>query len=102
MAKDFEISIKDLKKLSPEEYQLVDIRNPEDFNKGPLENAINIPRTQVNSEDLEEYRDKKIVFSCYAGISSQKVALAMLEDGYEAYSLIGGYGAWVIHNLGKK
>ncbi len=93
MAKSYEITIDELKALPTDSYVLIDIRETKDAEKSPIPNAVNIPRLKVSAGELLAYKEKKIVFSCYMGISSKKVTEKMLDEGYDAYSLKGGYSS---------
>ncbi len=96
-----EISVSDVNKMTNSEYVLIDVRKEAHFVRGPIPGAVNIPAATVCKETLEKYRNKKIVFSCYVGISSKPIAIEMMEIGFDTYSMIGGYGGWLLsyHHL---
>lgn len=69
---------------------LVDLRDPFTARCGTFEGAVNIPMEQIRQlYDLP--RDRKIYFFCQAGLISEEVVELMLDAGYEAYHLSGGY-----------
>lgn len=60
-----------LKKVlnNKEDILLLDIRTKEEYEAGKIDNAINIPLQDLLYEldDLEEYKDKKVVVYCRSG-----------------------------------
>ncbi|MBR2782859.1 MAG: rhodanese-like domain-containing protein [Firmicutes bacterium] len=73
---------------------LVDIREPHAFNCGTIPGARNIPLSQIAGlYDLP--RDKRVCVFCQVGLLSVEVAELLRDAGYDAYSLEGGYGAWL-------
>ncbi|MDD6212442.1 MAG: ATP-binding protein [Clostridiales bacterium] len=54
-----------------------------------------LPETEQNLA-ADFLADRKILFYCARGNVSQEVAECFAEEGFEAYSLQGGYGAWVL------
>jgi len=77
--------------------QILDVRTPEEFDKGHLENAINI---NWNSSDfvqnLSEIKKSKPVFVYCLGGSRSAAAVAKLkEEGFiKVYDMKGGFMAW--------
>lgn len=75
--------------------QLVDIRDSTSFNSAHINGAINL-----HNENLADYiqnadLDKPLIVICYHGISSQRAADYLHQQGFEnVYSLDGGYQAW--------
>jgi phage shock protein E len=70
----------------------VDVRSPEEFAAGHVENAINIPHTEMRERysELESFRDDAIVVYCRSGRRSG-IALDVLEDvGFENVRNGGG------------
>jgi len=77
---------------------LIDVRNPAEYREEKIDCAINIPLESVNSEVLQPFSDKKIVFQCQAGRRSQEACarlhsisanIASLEDGIEGWKKAG-------------
>ena len=92
-----EIERQDLKnKIKNEEkILLLDIRKTEDFNKGNIENSINVNQNNINDTLKEITYDTQIVVICYRGISSKKMAQEITNIGFQnTYSLIDGYNKW--------
>lgn len=75
--------------------QLLDVRNPDEYESGHLPNAINIAHTRLLAYLDEMPRDKKLMVHCLSGERST-YATAMLEShGFDATQLEGGYLAWL-------
>ncbi|RUO42720.1 thiosulfate sulfurtransferase GlpE [Aliidiomarina taiwanensis] len=74
---------------------VADIRDPQNFAKSHLKGAINLNNDNIG-EFIQENTGKPVLVVCYHGVSSQKAAQYMLEQGIgEAYSLTGGMAAWL-------
>ena len=77
-------------------YLLVSLQKPEDYAKGHVKGAINIPYAQVaKKENLAKLpKDKKIVLICYTGHTASYSAMFLNELGYEAYAMKFGMMGW--------
>ena len=85
-----ELSQKEIKNAS-----LVDVRTPEEYNAGHLENAVNI---NWYDEDFEQQvktlsMRKTIYVYCKKGVRSAMAAKVIDSLGYEVVDLLGGYDA---------
>jgi len=77
---------------------LIDVRTPEEFNAGHLDNALNINWYDTDFTDQFEKieKDETIYVYCKKGGRSAKAALALDSLGYKnVIDLAGGYDAWV-------
>ncbi|MFZ5815830.1 MAG: rhodanese-like domain-containing protein [Bacillota bacterium] len=72
-------------------FVLIDIRRPEDFAKGAVAGAINIPMGQIGANIDKLPRDKQLVVSCYSGQTSGQTVAALKMAGFNAISLKGGF-----------
>ena len=98
MREKMEISVAELAKMEQGQYELVDIRSQKEFDYGCITGA------QLSSiEDLlsapPKEKNKKIIIYCSRGIISIDVADKLISMGYDAYSLKGGYYAWLTVNM---
>lgn len=77
-------------------YLLISLQKPEDYAKGHVKGAINIPYGQFyKKENLNKIsRDKKIVTICYTGHTASQAAMLLNQLGYEAYSMKFGMMGW--------
>lgn len=84
-------------KLAPAN-QLIDVRTPEEFNEGHIENAVNIDfYSDQFIDEINKSLDKnKTVFLyCKSGGRSGKAYTMLKENGFkEVYDLKGGYSNW--------
>lgn len=74
---------------------VVDIRDPQSFAAGCIQNAIHI--TADNVDDFIQSADpsRPLIVCCYHGNASQSAAAYFSENGFvQTYSLDGGYEAW--------
>lgn len=75
--------------------QVVDLRNAEDFAKGSLPNARNIPAAKVAERVGELKKDKPVILVCATGTSAGRTAALLRSQGYsDVYVLGGGLAAW--------
>ncbi|MEP1448123.1 MAG: rhodanese-like domain-containing protein [Paraglaciecola sp.] len=76
---------------------IVDVRTPEEFQKGHVPNAINVPLSEIIDDPaiLSSSKEKSIVLYCRSGYRAGKAAEALIKDGYENLShLEGDMLAW--------
>lgn len=81
--------------LAGEAVTVLDIRDPESFSDGHIENAIHAGAIDIDAFVAREDKNKPLLVYCYHGISSQSAAAFLTENGFtQVYSLDGGYTAW--------
>ena len=94
--KNYKISEDNLKKLmadGDDGFQVVSIRKAEDFQKGHIPTAINIPWGKGMQENFSSLpTDKKLAVYCYTGQTAGQTVAILRLLGYDAYSLNGGMG----------
>ena len=74
---------------------IVDIRSPEEFAKGSLPNAKNLPADKVGERMRELKKDKPVILVCATGNSAGRIAAQLRAGGFgEVYILGGGLAAW--------
>jgi len=74
--------------------QTIDVRSPEEFAKGSLKDAINIPVNHISREIHNIKADRKTLLVCNDGSESQK-ALTLLEAcDFKAQVIRGGLKDW--------
>ena len=74
---------------------IVDIRPPEEFAKGSLPNARNLPADKVKDRAGELKKDKPLIVVCANGSTAGKVAAQLRSSGFsEVFVLGGGLAAW--------
>mgnify|MGYP002403810213 CR=1 FL=1 len=97
-AKSEVLSVADFKtKTSDSKVQLVDVRTPEEYVQGHIDEALNINVLADNfSTEIQKMdKTKPVYIYCRSGSRSARAAKAMQELGFkEIYDLKGGYLAW--------
>lgn len=93
-----EISWQQIGAMKKEDYSLIDIRDELSFSYGNIPGSINITEEML-LEDAEKWREKTVVLCCKKGESSLALATRLREAGWDAYSLQGGYLAWLMQKM---
>jgi hydroxyacylglutathione hydrolase/adenylyltransferase/sulfurtransferase len=74
--------------------QLVDVREPYEWDAGRIAGARHIELQQLPAEAGSLDRDRPVLFYCRVGSRSGMAADAFRRAGYDAYSLDGGLVEW--------
>ncbi|TVO37032.1 FAD-dependent oxidoreductase [Vibrio algivorus] len=75
---------------------LLDVRNPAELdNVGFIEGAINIPVDQLRQRMNEIPKDKEIIIYCQVGLRGNVAYRQLVNNGYKARNLIGGYRTYI-------
>ena len=94
-----ELTVLELKdKLdNQDEFKMIDVREPHEYEADHLENTLHIPLNSIpgNVADLEEYKDHKLVMICRSGNRCGTAANFLNSNGFkQVYNLKGGMLAW--------
>lgn len=89
------VSIEQLKSMNADEYQLIDMRNESEIAHGEIPGAIAIQAEEIENSELID-KTKRLIICCSRGQNSIEVAQNLVEKGYDAESLEGGYVAWLL------
>lgn len=75
---------------------VIDIRHIDAFRSGHIigAQAMSVSDIQKNTKKLEKYKDRPIVIVSNTPLESQKIAVMLLKQGYNAFSLLGGIKSW--------
>ncbi|CDA28711.1 ATP-binding protein [Eubacterium sp. CAG:156] len=95
------VSIEQLKSMNADEYQLIDMRNESEIAHGEIPGAIAIQAEEIENSELVD-KSKKLIICCSRGQNSIEVAENLVEKGYDAESLEGGYIAWLLDMMKEK
>lgn len=84
-----------LKNKNPDEYNLLDVRQPKEYESGHLPGAQLIPLNEL-PDRLEELDPKRTTVAyCAHGIRSRSAAALLSSSGFkEVHSVEGGMNAW--------
>ncbi len=79
---------------------LIDIREPDEFARRPIEGALSQPLSQTSRAGLQRAAGQDVVFACRSGLRTDANCerLAAQVDG-PAYMLAGGLDAWAAAGL---
>lgn len=81
------------------EFHFVDCREQDEHDLVHLPEATLIPMSELTGrvDELEAYRDQKVVIHCHHGGRSLRVAQWLREQGFaKAQSMAGGIDAWAV------
>lgn len=79
-------------KLKDENFVIVDVRTPGEYNSGHVEGALNIVLDDILKDPnvLKKYENKKIIVYCRSGNRSKTAARKLIQSGYkEVYNAPG-------------
>jgi rhodanese-related sulfurtransferase len=76
------------------EVQLVDVREPYEWEAGHIAGARHIEIAQLTSEAESLDRERPVLFYCRVGSRSGMAAAAFRQAGFDAYSVDGGLVEW--------
>jgi rhodanese-related sulfurtransferase len=75
--------------------QLLDVREPNEFDGGHILGARNIPLSQLKNRLREIRPDKPVYLYCQSGMRSARAATMLHRKGYKELShLQGGFKKW--------
>lgn len=92
---NYKVSEDDLKAMidANEDFYVLDVRKEEDYVKGHIKGAKNVPFGKGQIAGLTDVpKDKKVVVYCYTGQTAGQTTAGMRLLGYDAVSLNGGAG----------
>lgn len=88
-----EISVEKLGELQPEDCVICDIRGEHDRAYGFIPGSVGISAEELLASPPGD--GKKLIIYCARGVVSVDLADELCDRGFEAYSLEGGYIAWL-------
>ena len=90
-----------LNELPEGSYQLIDMRSDRDFEYGTIPGAIHISQEDLQGNP-QIIKSKKVILFCAHGTNSIEAAEELEAEGYRAYSLEGGYIAWLREEMRRQ
>ena len=108
-----DITINELEQLMPDSYRLLDMRGDVEVGHGMIPGAIHMSKGAIlekyqgglvkaeeqAAQAREDLADKKLIIYCARGRISQELAEELRDRGYDAFSLKGGYTAWLLEQM---
>jgi tRNA(Ile)-lysidine synthase TilS/MesJ/rhodanese-related sulfurtransferase len=99
------ITVEELEKLAPSERIVIDTRNKEEFLRNTFPGAINIPLENFMEEFEQEIPkldlSKPVYIMCHTGEKSASIVEELIEAGYNAVNVTGGYRSFLRLQLGR-
>ena len=94
VAKTFIVPGKDAKQLvdaGADKYYIVDLRAAEDYAKGYVKGAVNVPLASL-AEGMKSFpKDKTIVLYCYSGQTAAMASVPLKAEGFKLISISTGF-----------
>ncbi len=82
---------------------LLDVRTKEEFEKGAIANAINIPLDELRNNLNKIPQNKTIYIYCAGGLRGYLSERILIQNGFtDVYNLSGGYQLWNACNSEKQ
>jgi tRNA(Ile)-lysidine synthase TilS/MesJ/rhodanese-related sulfurtransferase len=89
------ITIEELQQMDTSQITVVDVRSAEEYQRGSLEGAINIPLAQFEERMGEIEPGRPVYVMCHTGEKSMDCVDQLEAAGYEAVNITGGYRAFL-------
>jgi rhodanese-related sulfurtransferase len=84
-----------INKMNHENAVVIDIRDPEQFAKGHIIDAMLANNLSFEQKKMDKYKKKIIILTCTRGVHSASLAAKLAAQGFESvYVLRGGMEAW--------
>src|SRR5690625_290025 len=75
--------------------QLIDVREPQEFERGHILGARNIPITQMKQRLVELRKDKPVYLYCQGTSRSSRAANLLNKNNYKDINILkGGFKKW--------
>lgn len=79
--------------------ELIDIREPYEYNSGSIKTAKNIPmKTLLGNPEKFLKKDKEYYIVCQSGGRSSMVCSELTNKGYDVVNVAGGVGSYIGSN----
>ena len=77
-------------------YIILDVRRPDEYAKGHIPGAINVPNEEIGSAEISELPDKSqlILVYCRSGRRSKEASEKLVKLGYTNIVEFGGIQDW--------
>ena len=90
-----DMPVADWSELDHTDALLVDVREPDEFSRGHIPNAINLPLSQLRTNFGELPKDRDIFVYCAVGQRAYFATRFLAQQGYRPRNLSGGYTTYL-------
>jgi len=87
------------KLLQDGEIQLIDVREPREWEAGRIAGARHLPLGELASQTQSIDRQRPVVFYCRSGVRSAMATEALAGAGWDAHNMAGGLLDWAAAGL---
>ena len=91
-----EITVEELRELSPEQYIIYDIRDSSAFALGHIDGSVNVQPDDLGTAECPLPDGKTLIICCRSGIISEEIAERLRAEGREAMC-----AGWVIRSRSR-
>lgn len=88
------VSVEEAKELLSSGAALIDVRSAREWRSGRAPQTKHIPLDLLQTSAAGINEKRPVIAMCQSGVRSASAARLLASQGYEAYSLRGGMGAW--------
>lgn len=81
---------------------LIDLRKPQDYARGHIPGAINVPYENLSVREVSFDKSKKLAFYCMHGSKSMAACTRYEKLGYMTCDLRGGYSEYLRAARGRR
>lgn len=84
-------------KMNDSDTLVIDVREPDEFVKGHIENSISTPLSGLadHLSKLQTHKNKPVLIACQSGTRSASAAKILTKAGFEqVFVITGGMQAW--------
>lgn len=74
--------------------RLIDVRTPEEFTRGHIPGAINLPLDELRDR-LDEVPAGDLIVTCQVGLRAHTATRLLMGAGHNVVNLDGGYSTWL-------
>ncbi|MDD2761067.1 MAG: rhodanese-like domain-containing protein [Methylomonas sp.] len=89
-------------KMNDDKTLILDIREPNEFIKSHIENAVNVPLGKLEEKlpSLEKHKNHPIIVTCQTGARSVPACKTLTKAGFEqVFNMQGGMQSWEDNKL---
>jgi rhodanese-related sulfurtransferase len=89
-----DMPLADWEKVRSGNVVVLDVRESGEFEQGHIEGAINLPLSELRRRLDEVPRGRELYLYCAAGQRAYFAQRLLLQEGFDAKNLSGGYATW--------